>query len=136
MKTLTVLSIFFFLLTVCCQKEKNNTQFVFDQPFELKYGETKNNAESGLIITLDSVVNDSRCPGNALCIWAGNAEVRLVYLKDNHSVRFILNTLPSFKTDTIINGYNIELVNLSPYPLTDTSIKQTDYKATIKVTRE
>ena len=134
MKRLAVLEIFLILLTVCCKKDMNS--FNSGQPFELKYSEIKNYTDSGIFIYLDSVLNDSRCPKNGLCIWAGNAEVRFVYSKDNNSVKFVLNTLSAFRTDSLINGYRIKLINLSPYPEIAGSIKQDDYKAEIKITKE
>lgn len=134
MKKLVILEILVILLTVNCQKDNN--YLIQSQTFELKYGETKINTDYGLSISLDSVLNDSRCPSKAVCVWAGNAEVRFVYLKDNNSVKFVLNTLPTFRTDSLINGYRIKLINLSPYPEIAGSIKQSEYKAEITITKE
>lgn len=134
MKKLIILEIFIMLLSVSCKKDIDT--FIPSQTFELKYGETKINADYGLSIHLDSVLNDSRCPANANCIWAGNAEVRFVYSKDNNTVNFVLNTLPAFRTDSLINGYRIKLIKLSPYPEIAGSIKQNDYKSEIKITKE
>lgn len=134
MKKLVILEILVILLTVSCQKDNNS--LIQNQTFELKYGETKINTDYGLSISLDSVLNDSRCPSKAVCVWAGNAEVRFVYLKDNNSVKFVLNTLPTFRTDSLINGYRIKLINLSPYPEIAGSIKQSEYKAEITITKE
>ncbi len=134
MKTLIILEIILMLVTGSCNKEMNT--IAPDQTFELKYGETKIKADYGLSIRLDSVLNDSRCPSKAVCVWAGNVEVRFVYLKDNNSVKFILNTLPSFRTDTLINGYRIKLINLFPYPEIAGIINQEDYKAEVRITKE
>ena len=131
MKTVAVFGIFLVMLTLGCKKELNS-----DKTLEVKYGQPGNYADNSLVISLDSVLNDSRCPKNVYCIWAGNAEVRLVYSKDNHNVKFVLNTLPSFRTDTVINGYRIKLVDLRPYPVSGIIIKQSDYKAEIKITKE
>jgi hypothetical protein len=136
MRNLIILESFFLLLIVSCQKEMNNNSFIFNQTFDIKCGEIKNNTDYDINISLDSVLNDSRCPSNGLCPWAGNAEVRFVYSKSNNRVSFVLNTLPSFRTDTLINGYRIKLINLTPYPIIAGSIKQSEYKAEIEIIKE
>ena len=77
---------------------------------------------------LDSVLNDSRCPTGAECIWAGNAAVRFTYTSASSKVSFVLNTISSFRTDSLIEGYRIRMTKLSPYPVLGVAIKQSDYK--------
>jgi hypothetical protein len=136
MRKLSILEIFILLLMVSCQKGMDNNSFIFNQTFGIKYGESKNNTYSGIIIKLDSVLNDSRCPSDGICVWAGNAEVRFIYSTSKEQVSFVLNTLSSFRTDTLINGYRIKLIALTPYPKIAGSIKQSDYKADIEILKE
>ena len=124
------------VFTGLCSCNDNINSYVSGQAYVLKYGETIKDAGSGLSIALDSVLTDSRCPKDGVCIWAGNAEVRFVYSKDNNRMKFILNTLATFRTDSLINGYRIKLVNLIPYHEVGSSINQADYKAEIKITKE
>jgi hypothetical protein len=136
MKRLIILEFFFAILIVCCHKEMDNNSFVFNHRFEIKRGETKNNADYGMLVSFDSVLNDSRCPSNGPCSWAGNAEVKFIFSKSNDSISFVLNTLPSYRTDTLIDGYRIKLINLFPYPKSAGSITQSDYKAEIEIIKE
>lgn len=88
-------------------------------------------------LCLDSVLNDSRCPNGAYCFWEGNAVVRLRYEKlSGDPVFFDLNTHRQFRTDTVIDGYVIRFVGLSPQPVTEPKIAQKSYIARIIVERE
>lgn len=124
------------LSTNCCQKEKDGNSFILDQSFDLKYNEIKIDAENRLIISLDSVLNDSRCPKGCYCFWAGNAEVRFNFSKDYYKIEFVLNTYSGWRTDTLINGYRIKLLDLKPYPEVGQIVNQSDYHAEIRIIQE
>ena len=80
------------------------------------------------------MLNDSRCPTRAYCIWEGNAEVRFKFEKLNENpILFNLNTYSSFTTDTIIEGYKFTLLGLSLYPLIDHRVSQKELKAKLLV---
>lgn len=102
---------------------------------DLVYGKTYRNYERNISIKLDSVTEDSRCPYQVECVWAGNAQVRFKFTLNNTMIPFTLNTLSSFKTDTLISGYTIRLLELKPYPIQLIPIVQQDYIARIKITR-
>ncbi|HCW06783.1 MAG TPA: hypothetical protein DGG95_05395 [Cytophagales bacterium] len=90
----------------------------------------------GLLIKLDSVLEDSRCPSNALCVSAGNAAVRFAFFDGEFWFTFVLNTFPMLQSEITMYGYRIKLVSLSPYPNTNVVIKQSDYKAELLITPE
>ena len=119
----------------CCKNDFISAPLVLNKPIELRYGEISKNADYNISIVLDSVLNDSRCPIGMECIWAGNAEVRFIYSSANSTQPFVLNTLTSFPTDTLIEGYRIKLNTLTPYPEAGLVIKQVDYKAEIQITK-
>lgn len=49
----------------------------------------------GSQLTYMELVNDSRCPPDVRCIWAGNAEIRVRWTPEKGSSRdFSLNTMP------------------------------------------
>jgi hypothetical protein len=102
-------------------------------PVVLKKGDVYN-LEHGLLISLDSVLEDSRCPANALCIWAGNAKVRLAFFDGEFWNRFVLNS--DFQNEIVMYGYRIKLINLSPYPITNVAIQQSDYKVELLIMKE
>jgi hypothetical protein len=75
--------------------------------------------------------NDSRCPNNANCVWAGEAEVFLKATSGNESVDFSLKGLGS---DTVLFGHNIEFVDLLPYPEAGVEVSFEDKELTLNVT--
>jgi len=127
--------VFVLVALFCCKNDFISAPLVLNKPIELRYGEISKNADYNISIVLDSVLNDSRCPIGMECIWAGNAEVRFIYSSANSTQPFVLNTLTSFRTDTLIEGYRIKLNTLTPYPEAGLVIKQVDYKAEIQITK-
>ncbi|HJS56375.1 MAG TPA: hypothetical protein VJ765_17605, partial [Chitinophagaceae bacterium] len=72
-----------------------------------------------LKLCFHTVVSDSRCPANAMCTWQGAATASFSFTKNGDTHRFNLSTItmkPDYTRDTVIAGYKIEFINLSPYP--------------------
>ncbi len=138
MKNLILIEVIIISLFACSKNEADIRSFMLDKSFELKYNKTRNNLENGIIISLDSVLNDSRCPKGAACVWAGNARVRFIYSNNTNDLKFILNTLGSlyFPKDTLIDGFRIKLIDLYPYPEIGKIIRQRDYKAELRIIQE
>jgi len=113
---------------------ENFDNLIFNDTIDLSYRDCLNDPENQMYICLDSVLNDSRCPTGAYCIWEGNAEVRFKFEKDNDKpILFDLNTNRQFTTDTIVDGYKFTLIGLIPHPTIEHRIVQKDYKAEIIV---
>lgn len=102
---------------------------------EISNFETLHNYEKKLILRMDSVLNDSRCPLNVECFWEGNAEVRFLFTVDSVQTDFTLNTNGGmqFNADTVISGYSIKLLDLSPYPEDPGQILQMEYHSKITI---
>jgi len=68
-------------------------------------------------------VNDSRCPINANCVWQGVAVAKFTFKNGtaDHQLTLATTKFPGFpSTDTVVSGYRIRLVNVTPYPGTAT----------------
>ena len=81
-------------------------------------------------------VNESRCAEGAICVWEGNAGVEMRIKEGDNSVDFILNTHSTKLKDTILYNYRIEMIDVSPYPILDESVKLKDYKIKLEVTKQ
>jgi len=109
---------------------------------ELKISECEDGRIAGndLKLCFDAVVSDSRCPANAMCIWQGAATATFSFTKNGATHRFDLSTItmkPNYTKDTIIAGYKIEFINLSPYPGTVADpIPDSQRKAELKITKQ
>jgi hypothetical protein len=86
-------------------------------------------------VRFDGVNNDSRCPGDAICVWAGDATVRVVVTaSDGASTSFELHTFDLKPVEHL--GLTIALEALSPYPFASKGpIPPADYRVTLKITR-
>jgi hypothetical protein len=92
-----------------------------------------------LRIKFVAVEDDSRCPADVKCVWAGNAAVRLeVSTNRRDSTSLTLNTSRSSALvgETQYQGYKLRLVELNPYPRSDQKIAAGDYTVTLLVSKE
>lgn len=86
-----------------------------------------------LTIRFSGVGEDSRCPVDVQCVWAGNAVVRLtITTSGGASTDAALNTTLDPKSTTA-SGYTIRLAALKPVPRSGTTIPATAYVATLEV---
>jgi len=110
------------------------SNLLFNDTINLVYGKTYVNYEKNISIKLDSITEDSRCPFNVECAWAGNARTKFIFNSKNQESVFSLNTSSGSVNDTNISGYRIKLIELKPYPIYLHPINQTEYFARIKIT--
>jgi len=83
---------------------------------QLRLGQQKFVSNGKLTVRFLSLVEDSRCPINAHCIWAGNAKIRLSVAKGRASARTIeLNTGMEPQVVSIY-GHDFKLEALAPHP--------------------
>ncbi|HEX9424081.1 MAG TPA: hypothetical protein VF899_12625 [Pyrinomonadaceae bacterium] len=110
-----------------------------NRPFSLRAGQEVTLRGERLRIKFEAVEEDSRCPANVTCVWAGNAAVRLAF-STSHRDRKSL-TLNTGKSATLVGerqyrGYKVRLLGLSPYPQSDQKIGARDYVVTLLVSKE
>lgn len=106
---------------------------VLKQEFKLKIGESARAPREGLQIEFDSVAEDSRCPKDVNCVWAGNAKILLKVKKDAAKPASVeLNTNTNPKTFRYLE-YELRLEELKPYPQSDARTKTSDYEVTLTV---
>jgi hypothetical protein len=86
------------------------------QEFVVGYGETIRVA--GLSLEFTTLVEDSRCPASAICVWEGNARVLVTATRGRVTEVLELNLNPRFPVRAIFEGHVIELRSVDPYPVT------------------
>jgi len=88
-----------------------------------------------LRIRFNGVSNESRCPSDVQCVWAGNAVVHLnLTSTGNPGSDVALNTTLDPKSADYA-GYRVTLVGLKPYPRSGSPIPAGDYVASLRVER-
>jgi len=101
-----------------------------NQQLKLTVNQQKTVTKDRLKIKFVSVIEDSRCPTDTNCIWAGNAKVQIkVSNSKGASKTFELNmnlepNIVSFA------DYEIKIINLTPQPASNIRINRNGYTAT------
>lgn len=101
---------------------------------KIQVGEQKAVTEDKIKIKFVSLVEDSRCPEGANCVWAGNARIKVEISCNNRTEEFEINTNLGPK-GAAFDGYAINLVSLTPEPKVDVEVAATDYFATFEIRR-
>ena len=102
--------------------------------FTLAPGESAT-AGNALTVGFIGITNDSRCPTNVQCVWAGSARAGL-RVRDGAASRDLhLETLATKDTATV-GVYLIRLVEVNPAPVTTDPIPASAYRITLRVTRK
>lgn len=119
-----------------CSKETILKEGVFELAFsKCAAGEISGNE---LSLCYTSTESDSRCPVNVVCVWEGTAICNFSFIKNGNTHLLKLATLAVHNApkDTIVAGFKIEFLNLSPYPgTTNGEIKDKERKAELKITK-
>lgn len=133
MKNLSFFCIIFALLsTIAC----NNDTTALDQYFDIAFGESA--SVSNFDIEFADVVEESRCPTDAACIWEGRVVVSLVIVEGTQTTDIELATENDIdgtdKLTAIYNNNLIELITVNPYPDGDMIAPEEDYLIVLEVT--
>jgi hypothetical protein len=102
--------------------------------FVLAPGEAASVTSAGLTVRFERVTSDSRCPADALCVTAGEAEVAVWVRRDGRPADVLaLRTVPN-GSRAEVGDWVVSLVRLDPYPFSSQGpIAPGDYRATFKV---
>jgi hypothetical protein len=89
----------------------------------------------GLRIRFIELLDDSRCPTDTTCVWAGNAKVRIDVRSVGGNTRtFELNT--ALEPNVVKFGdYEIRLADVTPHPRSNISINRNGYVAKFVIRR-
>lgn len=85
----------------------------------------------GITITPIELVEDSRCPTDATCAWAGTVNVRALLKVPSGEA----SELFEFGKPRVVEGITITLVEVNPVPDSRKPIRSEDYAFSFQVTR-
>lgn len=120
---ITVLVSFFLVLFISAVSGQSG------QEISVKVGETKTASKSGFKANFISVLEDSRCPEGANCIWAGQARIKVtIETKDGQSMNVELSTNGENQSVQVAT-YLIHLVKLTPQPSAQKAPEEKEYSA-------
>jgi hypothetical protein len=121
------------VLTVGCTGTPN---VKLDTEFALSIGQSARINSESMVIKFIDVTEDSRCPKDVQCIWAGRVSCDIEITRDGISNRIIL-TQPAQTTGSgnTFENYLFD-VKVSPYPETGKEITKKDYRLSLIVTKK
>jgi hypothetical protein len=113
------------------------TEVSIDQDFALAFGKSAAIEGTGITVTFEDVLEDSRCPINAVCVWAGNARIQLAV---NTPARHVVLQTRSDSNYAVVYQEGIrqlvvQLGTLLPEPVAGEPINKRNYRATLKAMR-
>jgi hypothetical protein len=113
-----------------CFTSPTGPDAVVGKPFELKVGAVSE-LPDGARMRFERVADDSRCPMDVMCVWAGDATLAITLTPSKGSAESReLHTQPSGSQISYSN-YTIKLTALVPYPRSTQPIGPGDYVATL-----
>jgi hypothetical protein len=128
----------FVLLTVltlaACSDKTPATPSPIAREVILAPGQTASVEEASISIRFQGVTGDSRCPGDAICITGGSAQVNIEVIPARGDRQpYVLHT--GDMRPVTHGDLTIGLKELSPYPFVTRPIQPGDYRAKLEVTR-
>lgn len=106
----------------------------------IAYGEPNSYFSGEVKITFVDVLEDSRCPSDVTCVWAGRGTVELeiqIDYEDPINIQLSVGTLgDGYFGEIIVDGVWITLVALEPHPISTQKIQLENYKVALVVLEE
>lgn len=111
----------------------NAIQVAAGQNFDLAAGQAARVTNTPITVIFRSVSQDSRCPSDVQCVWAGDGAIRLgLQSTTAPSEETTVHTGLDPKT-VDYSGYRIRVVGLAPYPKSGSPISAGKYVVTLQV---
>ncbi|MHA2066116.1 MAG: hypothetical protein ACXABY_17230 [Candidatus Thorarchaeota archaeon] len=135
MKSIALLLLGLSLLLAGCINADKTAKL--GESFQLKVNQTAYIESEGLLIELDDIPEDSRCPVDVVCVWAGQTRVKLNVGKagmDEATIE-IRSANGSF-SDNEGNAYSVQVIKVEPAPRSNRTIALTEYVVTLKISKQ
>jgi hypothetical protein len=114
-----------------CHERSSPTEPSHVQTATLAVGQTVTIA-TGMVLSFERVLSDSRCPSGVTCVWEGEVTVALTLSESVGTGAF---TLSDHAPTRVVSGYSFTLVSVQPLPTAGSTIPEAAYRATIRVRR-
>ena len=105
------------------------------QQFDLAIGQATSIAKDNLMVRFNQVIEDSRCPFGALCIWEGRASAEIRLTKDGQIYTMVL--IEPGHSESRVEEYQNYRINyrILPYPKVGQTISKSDYRLELTITK-
>lgn len=100
----------------------------------LKFGQAEKLA-GGMSVKFVEIVEDSRCPEGATCIWAGRAIVRIEVTENGSEPRIVDFEVGNIESTARFGKFVVKAEKLDPYPKAESQTDKAAYSATLSIER-
>ncbi|MCK9493867.1 MAG: hypothetical protein M0R75_00035 [Dehalococcoidia bacterium] len=98
------------------------------RPVVLGVGDTLD-LPDGTTVEFVALLEDSRCPADAMCIWQGQA--RLQFEHDGEP--FVITFQGPDDASVVLGGYGMQVLDVQPYPLASQPHDPADTEVTVRL---
>lgn len=119
------------LLASSCDKAKV-WQFSLGEHFELAHGATATCVCDSFSVKFDRVVEDSRCPSDVDCVWAGRIVIELKVVIDGVAQTVTLSSI-SEEEQVTVGNYVITMGAVTPHPVSTVVIQPHEYRVDLLI---
>lgn len=121
------------LLAAACSPAAGNRVFEAGQ-VGMKPGESLDDVQSGSVLTFAGIVQDSRCPADAICVTSGFVQAQFA-IQEGNNTRVVVLTLGEMSAgdvnSTNVGEFTVTLVEVNPYPLASAPVDYADYSVVL-----
>lgn len=105
-----------------------------EESFDLRVGQSAIVGPEALEVGFETVSADSRCAKGEICVWEGDAIVRIRLQQHGGSQESLeLHTAAMGPRSANFLGYGVSLIALDPVPVSGRTIAPQEYVVTLKV---
>jgi len=90
---------------------------------------------SNLTFTIDSI-REYRCPKDVVCIWAGDVDLFFSILEGSQNKDTIMRLNDHLRNPMFFSGYQWEIFDVLPYPLSDQPTDPKDIRIRMMISRK
>ena len=129
MKTIYLFLALIVISFISCEKETVPDSFSFGLENDFKINGEYHSADNSLKFKITEI-NDSRCPSDVVCIWAGKTDVK-IEVESPVTGTIVVSTYDN-PVDTVGN-FSFKIIDVLPYPISTKTIQLEDYNVTLKI---
>ena len=129
MKTIYLFLALIVISFISCEKEIDPDSFSFGLENDFKINGEYHSVDNSLKFKITEI-NDSRCPSDVVCIWAGKTDVK-IEVESPVTGTIVLSTYDN-PVDTVGN-FSFKIIDVLPYPISTKTIQLEDYNVTLKI---
>jgi hypothetical protein len=124
------------ILLFSCAEDSECIDTAIGEEIKIQVFETANYCSDNFSITFNAYPNESRCPTDVTCVWAGFVEVELLINEKGKKSILNLSSEPNVSglpVQANFGDYSIKLIDVIPYPATNIRIDPNQFKVILLV---